>query len=681
MLSTIAPTCSNPPGSNNDQTAALLLAGPMLRRLEADKLVIWLCTRAPVSLHVVLHPGSGEEITISPSAGADNASTSRHDTVQVGRHCYIHLLQLRPPTPFPVNTPISYDLRWAPLDTTNDTPAREHNPGAQHSLAETFPDIRHPGQPYPRFVLRSTLTGILHGSCRKPHHDSADGLVAADAWLQASDNPPENWPSLLMMSGDQVYVDDVAGPMLTAIHELINTLGLYPETLEGARVQNSQELFTSPFNYYRRSELLPDTRASQTLRSRFFEGARKPIFTTSNADNHLITLAEVVAMYLLVWSPEPWNCLPEGEPAGLTPDQQARYRKERARLIPFIEGLPRVRRLFAHVPTLMIFDDHDITDDWNLTADWEHTAYSHPFSRRIIGNALIGYFLFQGWGNNPDVFAKDTLHKVLDWSATPDSTHQDALIQHLLKLQHWDYSLPTQPKLLVLDTRTRRWRSERNLNRPSGLMDWEALTDLQNELLNHDAVIMVSPAPVFGVKLIETLQKLFTWAGRPLLVDAENWMAHKGTASAILNIFRHTRTPANFVILSGDVHYSFVYGIRVRTQKGDPHLWQITSSGIKNQFPEKLLNVLDRLNRWLFSPRSPLNWLTRRRRLEITPYRPASASRGERLLNASGIGHVQFAPDGRPVLVEQISVSGRTRFEVETAALSELNTPARVNAR
>ncbi len=37
----------------------------------------------------------------------------------------------------------------------------------------------------------------------------------------------------------------------------------------------------------------------------------------------------------------------------------------------------------------MIFDDHDITDDWNLSARWELTAYGHPFSRRIIGNALL----------------------------------------------------------------------------------------------------------------------------------------------------------------------------------------------------------------------------------------------------------------------------------------------------
>jgi hypothetical protein len=151
---------------------------------------------------------------------------------------------------------------------------------------------------------------------------------------------------------------------------------------------------------------------------------------------------------------------------------------------------------------------------------------------------------------------------IAQWSQTPNEACQDAVVDHLLAFHRWSYSLPTQPKLLVLDTRTRRWRSESNLRKPSGLMDWEALSELQNELINHESVVLVSPAPVFGVKLIEVVQKLFTMAGKPLLVGAENWMAHRGTANVILNIFAHTKTPKHFVILSGEVHYSFVYSIK-----------------------------------------------------------------------------------------------------------------------
>lgn len=633
-----------------------ILAGPMLRRVQRDRLVLWLASRSPIQTRVVLYlPDDAGEASPQVLNGAKACTT-----VQVGDSCHIHLLDLALETPLPQGVPISYDLQWA-------LPGNEQ----WYGIEQWGPHLRHAGQALPRFILRKRLDSLLHGSCRKPHHSANDGLVAADAWLAKQADTPHDWPAGLMLTGDQVYVDDVAGPMLTAIHQLIEELGLYHEALEGALVKDSKELLESDYNYYHRNDLLPDTRFNQSLRSRFFEGARKPIFTTTNADNHLITVAEVIAMYLLVWSPVPWRGLDEGEPSGLSPEELQRYRKERERLVGFIEGLPHVQRLFAHLPTLMIFDDHDITDDWNLTADWEQTAYKHPFSRRIIGNALIGYFLFQGWANNPSAFKGATLDHVLAWSHHPNSNTQDSLINHLLRLQKWHYSLDSEPKLIVLDTRTRRWRSERNLNRPSGLMDWEALSELQSELLDHKAAIIVSPTPVFGVKLIEAIQKLFTWAGRPLMVDAENWMAHRGTAHTILNIFRHTHTPAHYVILSGDVHYSFVYGVRIRSARGTPHLWQVTSSGIKNQFPEKLLDTLDRLNRWLYSPRSPLNWLTKRRRLEIHPCKPCSASHGERLLNQAGIGHVRFAPDGKPILVEQISARTTTRFSISDSVGDE----------
>ncbi len=622
-----------------------ILAGPILRRASNERLVFWLASRTPVQFRLQLPDRAPLELI----------GDRQQQQLQVGERCFIQLLDITLETPLPTDTLIAYDLQW-----------RESAQDEWHGMADWGPGLCYPGESLPRLVIRSRLDEILHGSCRKPHHAAPDGLVAADSWLQQCHAQPLSRPAVLMLSGDQIYADDVAGPMLTAIHQLIEELGLYPETLKGALVADSAELFASPLNYYRRSELLPSIKGNQTLQQRFFEGARKPIFTTSSADNHLITLAEVLAMYLLVWSPEPWRGLSDTQPE-LSPERQRQYQTERQRLADFVEGLPAVRRLLAHLPTLMIFDDHDVTDDWNLTAAWEESAYGHPFSRRIIGNALVGYLICQGWGNDPDAFRDEPMALLDAWSEQQTAASQDRLIDHLLKFERWHYSLPTSPKLLVLDTRTRRWRAESNFSRPSGLMDWEALTELQGELLHHEAVVIVSPTPVFGVKLIEVIQKIFTWFGKPLLVDAENWMAHQGTANVILNIFRHARTPANYVILSGDVHYSFMYDIKLRHRGGEPHIWQITSSGIKNEFPARLLDVLDRLNRWLYSPRSPLNWFTRRRRLEITPHPPVSASRGERLLNRSGIGYVRFNDAGEPILVRQITSEGTVDFVAEQA--------------
>ncbi|MFT0519361.1 alkaline phosphatase D family protein [Pseudomonas faucium] len=596
-----------------------VLVGPILRRLEPQRLAIWLVGTQPLQPELIMDVAARVDCQVIP----------------VGQHAFIHLLDIHFSQPLPCDIALEYDLLIDGL-----------------GIASWAPYLLYPGQQRPNLVLRGRLDQLLHGSCRKPHHPASDGLLCADRLLLACQDPQQR-PAVLLMTGDQVYADDVAGPMLRAIHSLIERLGLYDEALQGAVVAGSQALYRHPASYYHRADLLPAQARNESLRERFFGGKRKPIFSSSNADNHLVTFAEVLAMYLLVWSPVPWQMVSLSMPAGLAEPHQARYCQELPLIEAFAANLGQVARLMAHLPCLMIFDDHDITDDWNLSAQWEETAYGHPFSRRIIGNALLGYLLCQAWGNDPD-----GCQALVGQCQQLGSQPRDALIDELLRFQGWQFSLPSEPPLLVLDTRTRRWRSENDLAKPSGLLDWEALCELQQALLDHPSAIIVSPAPIFGVKLIETVQRVFSWLGYPLLVDAENWMAHRGAAQVVLNIFRHSRTPGHYVILSGDVHYSFVYEVLIRHRQRSPHLWQVTSSGIKNEFPRRLLDVLDRLNRWLYSPRSPLNWFTKRREMEVVPRTPSHSKAGERLCNGAGLGQVFFDEQGRPVRVFQLSAEG-----------------------
>ena len=81
----------------------------------------------------------------------------------------------------------------------------------------------------PSIVIPKTLTHVLHGSCRNPHHFSEDSLFSADQLLETYREHGELGPTLLLMSGDQIYADDVAGPMLMAIHALIKKLGIFKE--------------------------------------------------------------------------------------------------------------------------------------------------------------------------------------------------------------------------------------------------------------------------------------------------------------------------------------------------------------------------------------------------------------------------------------------------------------------
>ncbi|MFY3774078.1 alkaline phosphatase D family protein [Marinobacter salsuginis] len=620
-----------------------VLAGPILRHSAPDSLVLWLVTSERTALAVQVF--KGKELLLDRPLAESEVSRLR-----IGTRAWLNLLTITPDSALPRDTPLEYDLG---LTGDGSAPPRWIRSWATHLCPES--------RDRPGFTLKSKLDRILHGSCRRPHHPSRDGLVRVDEELQKAQRL-EDVPSLLLMTGDQVYADDVAGPMLHAIQCVIHQLGLYQEVLEGASLSHSKELTSVANAYYHRDELLPESEFNEDLTERFFGGVRKPVFTTANAGNHLISFAEVMAMYLLVWSPEPWHLVTSAEPVE-DPDELARYRKEHAAIDEFRRTLPRAARAMANVPVYMIFDDHDVTDDWNLSALWETTAYEHPFSRRIIGNALLGYLLCQGWGNQPANFGDliEQCQKLFDSSDGQhelDKAIQDELIDQLFHFQHWHYSLPTSPRLVVLDSRTHRWRSEIRRSHPSGLMDWESLTDFQHEIMGEDAVVVVSPAPMFGVKLIEMIQRVFTFFGKPLLVDAENWMAHRGAASVLLNIFGHPRTPRHFVILSGDVHYSFAYDVRLRHKQNGPHVWQITSSGIKNEFPNTLLEWLDRLNRWLFAPWSPLNWFTKRRRMWISPRLPEGREAGERLWNGAGIGDVRLDEEGAPTAIRQLDAGG-----------------------
>ena len=616
-----------------------IIAGPIVRRASARQVCFWLITNKAYKFSVKLFSHQ-QQITWFDAQLDDK----QHCQIQVGVHAFVNFFTLEPNIDILCGSRVSYDIIL--LD----------NDGSKSYLGKLIPSLLYLGQAYPSFLIRRQIRQMLHGSCRKPHHDSDDGLVIVDQQIKLGLLDQIEPPDLLMLSGDQVYTDDVAGPTLVAIKQTIDSLGLFHEELEGSTISNSKEIFEHTHCFYQRPELLPDDPSTTNTYSQFFAGKRKPIFTSVNASNHLISLAEVMAMYILTWSPEMWRRVNISDEA--IPELfKQKFAEEQTIIENFVAGLDKVRRALAHVRVYMIFDDHDITDDWNLTRGWEDAVYGNLFAKRIVGNALVGYWLCQGWGNDPDKL-KPLFESCRAFFTEKGVIQHDMLVQNLLDWEHWHYCLETSPKLVVLDTRTQRWRSESSLSKPSGLMDWEALCELQQELIGQEAVIMVSAAPIFGVKLIETIQRIFTFFGGALTVDAENWMAHKGTASVMLNIFRNRKTPPNFVILSGDVHYSFVYDITLRFRHNSPNITQITSSGIKNEFPDKLLKWFDRLNRILYSKYSPLNWFTQRRNM-LVRHRKPNAHKLATLSNGSGIGLLKIDQACSNVEAQQLCTSGK----------------------
>lgn len=663
----------------------LLLAGPILRKTTATEVVLWVVTSAPLS-------GTTQLFNAEQETSFYSSSLDEQESIQVGTHAWVTLIHLQ--GEFPTNVPLEYQIETEQGSITELAPHLIYEDTRTNNDSSRI-----------EFKISTAADYILHGSCRNPHHPSKDSLVAADNKI-ANQTVLER-PDMLMMSGDQIYADHVAGPTLDAIQQVIQLLGLIGEALptdsQVNQINSSDALFESEYHLYQRHHLLPHHNTSDSLLDKLFPKRGIPIFSSTDCENHLVTLSEFIAMYLLVWSPTLWQCINRERlidndfkqaDRQLTPAEQQQWRDESVIIDDFVAGLPQVQRLFAHIPTYMIFDDHDVTDDWNLTVGWEHAVDQNRFATQVIGNGLVAYWMCQGWGNAPEKFSSEFIEQtkqlfspvvsnnesessvedngesnsesngkingVLSKNIDPQQ-HQQYL-EMIDRFEEWHYTINTSPKVIVLDTRTRRWRSESRMNKPSGLMDWEALTEFQHQLINQEKVVIVSAAPMFGVKFIETLQKMATTIGKPLMIDAENWMAHPGSANTLISIFTHTKTPTNFVVLSGDVHYSFAYDIKLRYRRNSPNIYQITCSGIKNQFPAPLLKFCDVCDRLLYSPRSVLNYFTKRKRLRIEKRSPDNQT-FYRLSNRSAIGELRLDSDGKPQAITTLSGDGKvTRF-------------------
>tara|TARA_R110001632_G_scaffold210375_1_gene335369 strand:- start:647 stop:2470 length:1824 start_codon:yes stop_codon:yes gene_type:complete len=557
--------------------------GPMVRRAEQTGVCIQFATSKPANCQITL---------------INYECYSDQHTVSLGKHLYLHFVIIKPvDNKLPVDSLLSYEL------IIDDT-AIDLSPWCYSN------------QITPAFVIPSKLSDILHGSCRNAHHPAKDSLVPASHWQNTQRGNNNQGAQLLLLSGDQVYADDVAGPMLLAVHQLIKALGIYKE--QPLAIELPDDINEQLYN---RHLFLPKTpwQKRSKLGVGYWLKKDEPHFSSVKAYNHLIHFEEYIALYLLNFSAAAWQCVDIQNATYLGQSEQNKtiFNAEKTALIDYAKGLSEVERLFANVSTLMMFDDHDVTDDWNLTAGWEQAINENPSSKRIINNGLISYWLFQGMGN-------DALNKTgelltpFKQSRTANNLWQFKVFDKPLNdFSFWHYELTTIPKVVVLDTRTHRWRNEQNFNEPSGLLDWERLTELEESLLSHDQVIIVSPAPVFGVKSIEAIQAMFNICGQPLMVDVENWMAHEGSAKKLLDTFRRTDTPNETLILSGDVHYSFCFSVQKRFGDHPNRIWQLTASGIKNEFPRKLINILDKLDSILYGPKSPLNFFTKRWHMEV----------------------------------------------------------------
>ncbi len=93
----------------SDNVPDLVLAGPILRRVEARRVVLWLATSRPLRARIVLHPDGSSEIR-----PVDTTERTHCRSLRAGEHLHYLLLDFALEANLPASRWIGYALELAP---------------------------------------------------------------------------------------------------------------------------------------------------------------------------------------------------------------------------------------------------------------------------------------------------------------------------------------------------------------------------------------------------------------------------------------------------------------------------------------------------------------------------------------------------------------------------------------
>lgn len=592
-----------------------ILAGPLVRKTTDKEISVWLALTSSEELTLNIYNTDGQLLK----------SASKIPT-KIGDNFYICCITAKDNTSFlsPGNT---YGYNIVNVQNEDFHTLNFVDPNGINAITfASTPTFGSLGK-LPTFVLPATAITdlrIIHGSCRKPHGEGLDALsTLSDLIDDALDSPSTvKRPQMLFLTGDQIYADDVADPLLHMIRAYSTILFNWNESHSAA---TDVEKFK------------PGNRHQYIINQMNFPT------TIEYCKSHLMGLQEFLLMYVMAWSPSLWR----SEPVGIGPHIDAlpdfdevlpdapqyeqnynfngllmikgpnvaetpvyeRFQNETRSIKSFRGSLYKVRRALANISTYMIFDDHEITDDWFLNSAWTVNALSpNSLQRRVISNGMIAYSLCQGWGNTPEQFEAPKpnidpepgyilLGKLKDIATSHNSVSStvwdvdmaNIVLPELVssggtfKLQratggliyNWVYQ-GSNFEVIALDTRTNRAFQGLTLN--DGIAYLISDDAVSEQVVNigetkKDLTFLISGTPLYGSGSVEQSIQLVRNTGtktNPEL-DLESWNILENARHTLVSaLATRAKTPTNsgdplkhrVIVLSGDVHYGFTNRIK-----------------------------------------------------------------------------------------------------------------------
>ncbi|MFC3994426.1 alkaline phosphatase D family protein [Nocardiopsis sediminis] len=276
---------------------------------------------------------------------------------------------------------------------------------------------------------------------------------------------------------------------------------------------------------------------------------------------------------------------------------------------------PDLRWLLSTVPTLMMFDDHDIRDDWNTSGAWRSDIAALAWWRTRITSGLGAYWVYQHLGNlsgaqraADPVFAEvagadgDAAPAVDAFARRAD----DDPAHHL-----WSYRFDIgRSRILMVDTRAGRDVAD---DARRTILGRDGTAWLDHQLTGGvDHLVIAGSLPFLLPKAVHHLE---AWSeavcagawGQRLRgpgerlrreLDLEHWAAFQasfhavGDAVAGLAAGERGEPPASVLFLGGDVHFSYLARARARAagaaQGAGTVIAQLVCSPTCNRMPPML---------------------------------------------------------------------------------------------
>ena len=272
---------------------------------------------------------------------------------------------------------------------------------------------------------------------------------------------------------------------------------------------------------------------------------------------------------------------------------------------------PDIRWLLSTVPSVMVFDDHDVNDDWNISWRWVEEMRARPWWDARITGAFMSYWIYQHIGNlsPPELAADETLPLVL--------ADQDAGERLRTLARGWDresaasrwafYRDFGESRLLVLDSRAARVLRD-GRREMIDEEEWDWIVDHSQGRFDH--LVLASTLPVFlppGIHHLEAWNEAVcagrwgTTAAGSASGCAERSISSTGRLQhsferlcAWLGCLARAEdppAPATIVILGGDVHNAYVADVAV-TPEQKSRVVQIVCSPFRNPLSAKQRRVV-----------------------------------------------------------------------------------------